>query len=234
MYRIREFAAMAGVTVRTLHHYDRIGLLKPRRTHTRYRVYGDIDLVRLQQILVLKFLGLSLGEIAGALKSDAQLDELLKDRRFGVHWKRARLAIELDLLDELDAGRGGQRNWPDLAAFVQELGGKGDLEAPRQQRRLQRARRRIAERRVAWNATLHDYELNRDIRDAIARGDTPDSPAGQALVARWCDAIERFVGGDEEIRTALQLVMNDRVNSPSAPAAREFQQYFDRALKQAS
>jgi len=52
MYRIQEFAAKAGVTVRTLHHYDRIGLLKPRRTHTRYRVYSDADLPRLQRILV--------------------------------------------------------------------------------------------------------------------------------------------------------------------------------------
>src|SRR6266550_8781278 len=99
MYRIQEFAARAGVTVRTLHHYDRIGLVKPRRTHTRYRVSSDEDLPRLQQILVLKFLGLSLDDIADALKNRSRLDELLKNRRYAVHLKRARLAIEIDILD---------------------------------------------------------------------------------------------------------------------------------------
>src|SRR5438477_9866284 len=115
MYRIKEFAAKAGVTVRTLHHYDRIGLLKPRRTHTRYRVYSDSDLPRLQQILVFKFLGVSLGEIADVLKNRSRLDELLKNRRYAVHRQRARLAIEIDILDEIDGSRGAEINWPELA-----------------------------------------------------------------------------------------------------------------------
>ena len=69
MYRVQEFAALAGVTVRTLHHYDRLGLLKARRTGRSYRVYRDADLPQLQQILVLKFLGLPLVHIAEALKT---------------------------------------------------------------------------------------------------------------------------------------------------------------------
>ena len=84
------------------------------------------------------------------------------------------------------------------------------------------------------DTTLQDYELSRDVRAAIAWGDTPDRPAGQALVARWRDAIERFIGGDEAVRAALQLVMTDRINWPSSPDALEFQRFFDRALKQAS
>ena len=50
MYRAQQFAELAGVTVRTLHHYDRLGLLKPRvRTEGGYRLYGDSDLARLEQ-----------------------------------------------------------------------------------------------------------------------------------------------------------------------------------------
>ena len=57
MYRVSEFAEKAGVTVRTLHHYDRMGLLKPSgRTNAGYRLYGERDLVRLQQIVTLKFI----------------------------------------------------------------------------------------------------------------------------------------------------------------------------------
>ena len=46
-YRVQEFARLAKVTVRALHHYDRVGLLKPKRSTTGYRVYRLIDLERL-------------------------------------------------------------------------------------------------------------------------------------------------------------------------------------------
>ena len=64
LYQAHEFAELAGVTIRTLHHYDRLGLLKPsRRTEAGYRLYSESDLVRLEQIIVLKFLGLPLKRI---------------------------------------------------------------------------------------------------------------------------------------------------------------------------
>ena len=51
-YQAQEFAQRAGVTVRALHHYDRLGLLSPNgRTAGGYRLYVDRDLVRLEQIL---------------------------------------------------------------------------------------------------------------------------------------------------------------------------------------
>ena len=71
MYQTRQFADLAGVTVRTLHHYDRVGLLKPRRTGAGYRVYQAGDLVRLEQIVALKFLGLPLKQIRSLLERNA-------------------------------------------------------------------------------------------------------------------------------------------------------------------
>ena len=63
-FRIQEFAKLAGVTVRTLHHYDRLGLLSPaQRSERRYRLYCHEDLGRLERILMLRYLGLSLREI---------------------------------------------------------------------------------------------------------------------------------------------------------------------------
>ena len=62
--RISEFAKRAGVTVKTLLHYDKIGLLQPSaRTEAGYRIYNDKDFIKLQQITTLKFVGLSLEEI---------------------------------------------------------------------------------------------------------------------------------------------------------------------------
>src|SRR5689334_25424280 len=74
VYRVSEFAEKAGVTVRTLHHYDRLGLLKPSsRTGAGYRLYTEQDLARLQQIVTLKFIGLPLREIK-ALLEGSRLD----------------------------------------------------------------------------------------------------------------------------------------------------------------
>ena len=67
-YRIGEFAELAGVTVRALHHYDRIGLLKPHRGKSGNRLYRLEDLERLEQIAALKFLGIPLQEIKFLLK----------------------------------------------------------------------------------------------------------------------------------------------------------------------
>jgi DNA-binding transcriptional MerR regulator len=69
-YLIREFAKLTRVTVRALHYYDEIGLLKPSFERPNgYRVYTDADLLRLQQIVTLKFMGFSLDEIRRLLES---------------------------------------------------------------------------------------------------------------------------------------------------------------------
>src|SRR3954467_15753536 len=85
-YQVREVAEIAGVSVRTLHHYDEIGLLVPRgRTDAGYRLYDDDDLLRLQQILLGRELGLTLEEIRRSL------DEPSFDRRRALVAQRAEL-----------------------------------------------------------------------------------------------------------------------------------------------
>lgn len=64
MYKVKEVAELTGVSVRTLHHYDRIGLLKPEAVSIAgYRLYSEQNLERLQQILVFKEMDFSLLEI---------------------------------------------------------------------------------------------------------------------------------------------------------------------------
>jgi DNA-binding transcriptional MerR regulator len=63
-YLIKEFSQLTSVTVNALYHYDKIGLLKPERKNASgYRHYSENDMLRLQQITILKFLGSSLNEI---------------------------------------------------------------------------------------------------------------------------------------------------------------------------
>src|SRR5271166_4668974 len=78
MYQAQQFANLAGVTVRSLHYYDRLGLLKPARRSARgYRLYTDRDLARLEQIVVLKYLGLPLKQIRSLLRKESDLSDVL-------------------------------------------------------------------------------------------------------------------------------------------------------------
>ncbi|MGW0534289.1 MerR family transcriptional regulator [Streptomyces sp. NPDC003032] len=80
-YSVGQVAGFAGVTVRTLHHYDEIGLLVPsERSHAGHRRYSDADLDRLQQILFYRELGFPLDEVA-ALLDDPDADPRAHLRR---------------------------------------------------------------------------------------------------------------------------------------------------------
>ena len=92
-YQVKDVARLTGVSVRTLHHYDAIGLLVPSgRTAAGYRLYTDADLLRLQQILIGRELGLPLEEIRQSL-DDPRFDRkaALLDQRQRLH-ERARQA----------------------------------------------------------------------------------------------------------------------------------------------
>src|SRR5438270_978389 len=78
--RIHAFAALTGVTVRALHHYDRIGLLRPHRSAAGYRLYGTRELERLEQIVALRFIGVPLKQM-GRLLNASELAEVLPRQR---------------------------------------------------------------------------------------------------------------------------------------------------------
>lgn len=96
MHTVRELAKLARVSVRTLHHYDSIGLLKPACVgENRYRYYGEAELLRLQQILFYREFGLSLTEIA------RYLDEPDFDHIAALRAHRQRLAAEAERYHQL-------------------------------------------------------------------------------------------------------------------------------------
>ena len=81
-YSVSQVAALAGVTVRTLHHYDEIGLLAPsERTSAGYRIYTDTDLERLQQIRYYRELGFGLDEIAVLLDTAEPREHFRRQHR---------------------------------------------------------------------------------------------------------------------------------------------------------
>lgn len=110
-YAVGEVAQLAGITVRTLHHYDEIGLLRASgRTRGGYRQYAEGDLDRLQQILFYRELGFSLDSIGAVLDDpDADLQVHLPRQREVLAGKIERLRALLDRIDRtIEARRFGE------------------------------------------------------------------------------------------------------------------------------
>jgi DNA-binding transcriptional MerR regulator len=101
-YSVKQLARLAGVSVRTLHHYDRLGLLRPSvRTAAGYRLYGAHELYRLQQILFYKELDLSLQEIADILDDPGfNVLQALEAHKTALLNKRGRLDVLLTTIDK--------------------------------------------------------------------------------------------------------------------------------------
>lgn len=93
MFKVKEVANLTGVSIRTLHHYDRIGLLQPEAvTDAGYRLYSERDLERLQQILFFKEMDFTLQEIKDILdRPDFNRKESLKNHKALLLKKKKRL-----------------------------------------------------------------------------------------------------------------------------------------------
>jgi DNA-binding transcriptional MerR regulator len=182
-YRVQEFARLAGVTVKTLHHYDRIGLLRPQRTSAGYRVYMSTALVRLEQILALKTIGFSLKEIDALLERDAlPLPALFRQQREVLEEKRHLLDRAIRALADAEHAvtSEGQPHTAVLQDVIRVMSMQ-DIDV---------MRKYYSEE--AWARWKHYYDewpspawqtLYRDISAAI--GSNPAAPHAQSLADRW-------------------------------------------------
>jgi DNA-binding transcriptional MerR regulator len=102
MYTVKQLSTMAGVTPRTLHHYDEIGLLKPESVgENGYRYYGERSMLRLQQILFYRELGLPLDKIKKIVgRRDFDVLSALEDHRLELHKRINRLEHLIETVDK--------------------------------------------------------------------------------------------------------------------------------------
>jgi DNA-binding transcriptional MerR regulator len=230
MLKIQAFAKRGGVSIRTLRHYDHLGLLKPSaRSKSGYRLYEESDVKKLEQIIALRAFGLSLTDIGRALgqksgrsQTPGLTDALQRQKRVLLEQRR----VATDALDaigfaERAIAQQQEPDWKHLAMFV-KTGGDAS--------RLEQARRQIMERRRQWTPVAEDIAVMRDIKAAIDREETRESPAWRMLVDRLKEAIDRFTGGDPELRSAVALVMADQVNWPGPEIGAKFREFFTEAI----
>ena len=135
-YTVKQLSTLAGVSVRTLHYYDEIGLLKPDAIRTNgYREYGEAAVLALQQILFYRELELSLEEIKAILtRPDFSAVTALEEHRNSLQGRRARLERLIQAVEDTLLHMKGKKNMSDkqlFQAFSEEEEKKYSEEAER-------------------------------------------------------------------------------------------------------
>jgi MerR family transcriptional regulator, thiopeptide resistance regulator len=213
-YSIGQVAALAGVTVRTLHHYDDVGLLTPTgRTPAGYRLYDDADLGRLRDVLSYRELGFSLEQVRSIL-DDPRADPAshLRNQYRLVRERIARLEQVLGHLEKLmEVQHMGinltpeeqlevfGENWPgdEYAAEAEQRW--GDTDAWRQSQQ-----RTSAMSKDDWLAVKAETEaLEAELAAAMTDGVAPTDPRAMDLAERHRLAIERFYDVSYEMHRGL-------------------------------
>lgn len=219
--RVHAFAALAGVTVRALHHYDRIGLLQPQRSASGYRLYGTRELERLEQIVALRFIGVPLKQIGPLLEASA-LAEALPRQRALLEEKRRLLGEAINAIRAAEQSLASGRH-PDtaiLTKIIEVMEMRNDNWSEKYY--SSEARAALQERQASWTPELQakaqqDWlDLFRDVEDALEKNLEPSSETAQAMGQRWKALVGAFTGGNPQVAEGLNRVYADRPNWPEA------------------
>jgi DNA-binding transcriptional MerR regulator len=243
LFKAREFAGLTGVTVRALHHYDRIGLLKPSRySQSGYRLYRESDVARLEQVVALKFIGFSLRQIRDILRNGGgDLASTLRRQREAIEEKRQRLqqAVQAIQLAEYAIAVKGQPGWEVFTKIIEVINMQNNMDWSKKyysedaQREIEKRAATIPPE-VIEQAQRDWASLIKEVENAVAAKEDPASDKAQALTARWTELVKGFTGGNSEIQKGLNQMYADRNNWPASmpkPFGDEVQAFITAAMK---
>lgn len=213
VWTVGQLAKAAGISVRTLHHYHEKHLLVPRlRSSGGYRLYTIQDMARLQQIMLLRQMGLSLDEIRASLAdAQASLPDMIMVQ---IQHLKAQIAAQQQICHRLELlvaelHRTEQHTSTDPLAILQLLVLSEQYYPPALSATIEQRRAAISPHHMravsdAW------VELITEVRAAMQGGMLPASPPAQQLAARWFDLVQVMTGGDALLEQAMrQMYMNE-------------------------
>jgi MerR family transcriptional regulator, thiopeptide resistance regulator len=235
--KVGQLAKRTGISVRTLHYYDELGLLPPSgRTDAGYRLYTHGDIARLQQIRSLQYLGLSLGKVAeclarpdssllGALELQiARLNEQIEQQqrlRTGLEELVFRLRHEDSISVE------------DLTRTMEVMKRMEQYYTPEQLAYLRRRREQVGEERIREVETTAWPDLIAEVRAAVDQGLDPASSQARELAERWMALVQEFTGGDPGIERSLGNIYKQEqpkdIHPAMDPRMREYMAFIQKA-----
>lgn len=227
-WKVGELARRTGLTVRTLHHYEQVGLVLPaRRNSAGHRLYGTEEVERLYQVLALRELGLSLERIRELLDAAPStgdtvppLADLLAEQLAQVEQRLRALHDLRGTLTALvaTARTGTGLGAPALLALIEGMTALNetfnayftpDQVAELEQRRAAHSDA-VTDVIDAWPALLAEVE------SAVADGTDPASGQAAELARRWAELLHGFHQGDADMRDSLYRMREDHAEEVRA------------------
>jgi DNA-binding transcriptional MerR regulator len=209
LWKVGELARRTGLSVRALHHYDAVGLLRPsQRAGSRHRLYTAADVARLQQICSLRQLGFSLDEIGGCLGRPGF--EPLEVVRLHIARLKEQVDTQRRLLSRLESvaaflGATGTAPVEELIRIVEGMSMMEKYYTPEQLEQLRRRGEAVGEERIR-QVEAEWPGLIAEVRAAMERGDDPGGAHVQGLVRRWTALVKEFSGGDAGLEASSRKV----------------------------
>lgn len=208
LWKIGDLAKRTGVSVRTLHHYHQIGLLSPsHRTESGHRLYGREEVIRLQQIISLRQMGLALEEIRAFLEQPGA------SARRVVEMQLARLREQIEhqqrlcrRLEALATRFDGEASVDEYLNAIEEMTMYEQMYekyfTKEQLEQLAKRREMFGEDRM--REVQEEWpRLIASMRAEMEKGTDPKDPRVQTLAKRWQELIEMFTGGDPAIAQSV-------------------------------
>jgi DNA-binding transcriptional MerR regulator len=236
-WKVGELARRTGLTVRTLHHYDEMGLLKPSlHSEAGYRLYTRADVARLQQVLSLRQLGFALEEIRDCL--DRPGFAPLEVIRLHVARLREQIELQRKLCERLEALAEHFRTAEEVSAdeflfTIEVMTMMEKYYTPEQLKYFE-------ERRKAGGPEMQEMiekgpqmwaDLFADVNAAMDAGVPPEDPQAQELAKRWLALVTAVTGGDPAIYNSLRSMYEneDNVMGTDTKAMRPKMEYILKA-----
>jgi DNA-binding transcriptional MerR regulator len=208
MLKVGELAMRAGLTVRTLHHYDSIGLLRPSaRSDAGYRLYNRDDVARLHQIQALRKFVMALSDIGNYLDGPGAMPLAIVEQQIVALDRQiadaSTMRAQLQLLrDQLAKGES-----PDLSTWLTTLEQMTMYDKYFSKEDLQQLRMMQDDAsRAEWDA------LVAQVRDKMEAKAPPSDESVKQLALRWIAQLERDTSGNPDIISRLDAML---VNEPS-------------------
>ncbi len=199
MYTVKQLSTLAGVTPRTLHHYDQIDLLKPESVgENGYRYYGEQSMLRLQQILFYRELGMPLDEIKRIMgRRDFDVLAALEDHKLELHKRITRLEHLIQTVEKTINHLKGETIMSPKGLF-EGFSEEQQEEYARQAEQMYDPET-VRESNRKWKSYSAEKkqaildegrQIYLDMIAAMPRG--ADSPEVQAIVERWRKHMDYF------------------------------------------
>jgi len=204
-WKVGELAAATGLTVRALHHFDDIGLVRPsERSPGGHRLYTERDVRRLYQVLALRQLGVPLAEIGSSLNGD--LSGLIRRQRVHAEQQIERWGDLHRRITSLLYRLTDEPTIDELLAAMEAMM-KTSYFTPEQLTRLRARHDEVGpEAFQRWRETW--TEIAAEFAAYLAEGANPASPAVQATADRWTRLMDDMTGGDREVLAAMYAKMD--------------------------